>query len=78
MFPGLFLKPALCLSISPQEQSCSLTKSPALIRVTDPGTSSAMDLARRLPLTFDQATIGNEVLHARETVNVMEFVQYDQ
>jgi len=74
----LFRQPLLSGWIATQKQDGRLTKGPAQISIADLGAAGAIGLAGRFPLAFDQAAIGDEVLHAFKAFDAVDFVEDDQ
>ena len=58
-----------------QEQRRSLGKGPLEVGVPDFFAGRAQAFARRFLGTLDQATIGDEILHRRKAINVVNFVE---
>ena len=57
-----------------QEQHGRFRKGPFEIGMPDRGAGRAVALASRFPGTLDYAAGGDEILHAGEALNVMDFI----
>ena len=77
----LFLQPSevfLACRIVPQKQDGGFRKGPFQARVTNLASRGAVAFTGGFFCTFDQAAIGDKILHPPETLDVMNLVEQDE
>jgi len=68
----------LARRIVPQKQDGGFRKRPVQVGVTDLGTRGAVSCACGFIRAFDQAAIGDKILHPWETLDVMNLVEQNE